>query len=120
MQQTNRSCPFPHIYMGKETNVKWKFCFVCCKQKMEMANFYLFAVNGNGTRKFVFLGCKRCLLLVLQTRPSMLTSIVQRELKGAKIRYQLKSLHLALNHLYFILKSKRAQSINCKKAVSAA
>jgi hypothetical protein len=33
-----------------------KVGFVCCIQKTEMANFCLFAANGNEKWKFVFLG----------------------------------------------------------------
>jgi hypothetical protein len=56
----------------KNGNFHW---FVCCKQKKEMANSCLFAANGNGKRKFVFLsrqtinGNRR--LVFQQTCPSM-------------------------------------------------
>ncbi len=42
--------------MKKLTNIKQQLPFVCWRQKMEMANFHLFAANGNGKQKFVFLG----------------------------------------------------------------
>jgi hypothetical protein len=43
------------IYTENRTSGKWQFPFVCCKWKTEMANFRLFAANGNGKRKFVSL-----------------------------------------------------------------
>ncbi len=36
--------------------VVWKFSFICCRRKMETANFRLSAANRNGKRKFVVLG----------------------------------------------------------------
>jgi hypothetical protein len=42
--------------MENATNAKRQLAHVCCEQKAEIANFRLFAANGNGKRKFVFLG----------------------------------------------------------------
>jgi hypothetical protein len=42
--------------MENGTNTKRQLPYVCCEQKTETANFRLFAANGNGKRKFVFLG----------------------------------------------------------------
>jgi hypothetical protein len=48
---------FPKFCKQKaELKKNGKVAFVCCKQKTEMANFCLFAANGNGKWKFVFLG----------------------------------------------------------------
>jgi hypothetical protein len=41
--------------MVNGTNEKLQL-FLCCKQKTETANFRLFAANGNGKRRFIFLG----------------------------------------------------------------
>jgi hypothetical protein len=41
---------------GKGTKGKRQILFVFYKQKTENANFHLFGANGNGKRKFVFLG----------------------------------------------------------------
>ncbi len=56
-------------------NGKQRLPFVCCKRETEMANFRLFATNGNGNRKFVFLGRQNITdrrLLFPQTCPSMI------------------------------------------------
>jgi hypothetical protein len=42
-----------YIY-GKWNWRKMATSVVCCKQKMETANFRLFAANENGKRKFFF------------------------------------------------------------------
>jgi hypothetical protein len=42
--------------MENKINGRQQLSFVCCKQKTEMANCHLFAANGNGKQKFVFLG----------------------------------------------------------------
>jgi hypothetical protein len=47
---------FQEFRNQKRTNGKWQLSFVFCKQKMEMANFRLFAANENGKWKVVFLG----------------------------------------------------------------
>jgi hypothetical protein len=44
------------LQMENGTNAKRQLPYVCCEQKMEIANFRLFAANGNGKRKFVLLG----------------------------------------------------------------
>jgi hypothetical protein len=41
--------------MENGTNGKQQLPFVCCKEKTESANLRLFAANGSGKRKFVFL-----------------------------------------------------------------
>ncbi len=64
---------FRNIHKKNGTNGKRQLSFVCCKRKMEMANFLLFSANGE--RKFVFSwsvidnGNQR--LLNQQTYPSM-------------------------------------------------
>ncbi len=45
-----------YIYTENGTNKKRQFSFVCCRPKMETANFHLSVANGNGKRKFVLLG----------------------------------------------------------------
>jgi hypothetical protein len=40
----------------KQNQWKQRIPFVCCKWKMKMANSRLFAANGNGKQKCVFLG----------------------------------------------------------------
>jgi hypothetical protein len=46
------SCPNGH----PTANGKRQLPFARCKQKMETANFRLFAANGKGKQKIVFLG----------------------------------------------------------------
>jgi hypothetical protein len=45
---------FPQTENG--TNDKRQLPIVFCKREKKTANFRLFAANGNGKRKFVFLG----------------------------------------------------------------
>jgi hypothetical protein len=56
--------------------IAWASVFHCYKRKTEAAIFGLFAANGNGKRKFVFLGRQTIngnrRLLFQQTCPSML------------------------------------------------
>ncbi len=47
------------LQMEYETNSKRKLQCVSCKQKTGTANFRLFAANGNGKPKFVYLAGKR-------------------------------------------------------------
>jgi hypothetical protein len=52
----------PCIYVSmfpEFQNRKMQLPFVSCKRKTETENFRLFAANGNGKRKFIFLGSKR-------------------------------------------------------------
>jgi hypothetical protein len=53
-------------------NGNGKLLFVCCKRKTAMANFRLFAANGNGKWKFVFLDLPNASqrLLLQKTCPS--------------------------------------------------
>ncbi len=61
--------------MENGTNGKRKFPFICCKRKMETANFRFFAANGNRKRMFDFLGRQTIndnrRLLFRQTCPSI-------------------------------------------------
>ncbi len=46
-----------YVYIWKtELMEERQFLFACCKWNTETANFRLFAANGNGNRKFVYLG----------------------------------------------------------------
>ncbi len=44
-----------YIYTKNRTNGQPQLPFVCCKWKMETVNLCVFAANGNGKQKFVFL-----------------------------------------------------------------
>jgi hypothetical protein len=68
--------PFQYIFTKNKTKGKQQLVFVFCKRKKETTNFHLFAANGNGKRKFVFIGWQMINsnqgLLFQQTCPSML------------------------------------------------
>jgi hypothetical protein len=57
------------------TDGKWQLPFVCCKRKTEAENLPFFDANGNGNRKFVFIGLETVngnrRLLFQQTYPTM-------------------------------------------------
>jgi hypothetical protein len=72
-------CPCLHVsrilQTENGTNRKRGLPFVCCKEKTETVNLRLFAADGNGKRKFLFLGRQMLTsnrrLFFLQTCPSM-------------------------------------------------
>ncbi len=68
--------PF-QMFMYREltvTNGNLQLLFCSCKWKIEITNFHLFAANGNGKQKFVFLGWQMINSNLLLRFPQMCSS----------------------------------------------
>jgi hypothetical protein len=95
--------------MENGTNGKWQFPIACGKWKAEMAKVRLFATNGNGKQKFVFIGWQTInsnrLMTFQQTCPSMciIWARIQRFSSRPNERISYTNVKYVRNDLVYLL-----------------